>query len=255
MAIFSKSIRSVAAISRWTAAPIVRSSQRALTSTSTSVPGSTSHPESMPLPPQPDRTTNTTTPGGIRPERYSINSSSSPILTQSTNTFIPRHPALSTRPPPARTEPIVETELDHSIKSLLPLLCSQPPFYATIQIHGKPYLVTKGDTVRLPFLMQGVETGDILRFNRVTIIGSRDYTLKAGTTEHKGEKQKYLDERLYVVRARVVGVTQEPVRVKIKKVRRRRHAKHTWSQHTYTVLRVTEVEARELEETEQAEGI
>jgi large subunit ribosomal protein L21 len=254
MAMFSRSIRSVAAISRWTTAPMVRSSQRALTLTSTSVPGSTSHPESIPLPPQRDKTTNATTPGGIRPDSDSINSSSSSIPTQSTNTFVPRHPALNTRPPPTRTAPIVEIDLDPSIKSLLPLLCSQPPFYATIQIHGKPYLVTKGDTVRLPFLMQGVETGDILRFNRVTIIGSRDYTLKAGTTEHKGEKQKYLDERLYVVRARVVGVTQEPVRVKIKKVRRRRHAKHTWSQHTYTILRIAEVEARDLE-TEQAEGI
>jgi large subunit ribosomal protein L21 len=102
--------------------------------------------------------------------------------------------------------------------------------------------------------MQGVEPGDILRFNRATIIGSRDYTLKAGTTEHKSEKQKYLDERLYTVRARVVGVTQEPERVKIKKVRRRRHAKHTWSQHSYTILRITEVEVRDLEGPEQEES-
>jgi large subunit ribosomal protein L21 len=143
--------------------------------------------------------------------------------------------------PPPRTEPVIEENLDASVDTLLPLLRSQPPFYSTILIHGKPYLVTEGDSIRLPFLMQGVEPGDVLRFNRVTAIGSRDYTLKAGTKETRNEKQKCLDERLYVIRARVMGTVQEPERLKIWHVKRRRHKKHIWSQHKFTVLKITQL--------------
>lgn len=68
-----------------------------------------------------------------------------------------------------------------SVRSLLPHLLSQPPFYAVIHIHGKPYLVTAGDSLRLPFLMHGVRPGDVLRLNRASRIGSREYTLIAGS--------------------------------------------------------------------------
>jgi hypothetical protein len=43
----------------------------------------------------------------------------------------------------------------------------------------------QGDTVRLPFLMQGVEPGDVLRLNRAINLGSRDYTLKAAAAPPK----------------------------------------------------------------------
>jgi large subunit ribosomal protein L21 len=153
----------------------------------------------------------------------------------------PRYPALVPRSPVPQTEPLIEANLDASVETLLPLLRSQPPFYSTILIHGKPYLVTEGDSIRLPFLMKGVDAGDVLRFNRVTAIGSRDYTLKAGTKETRNEKQKCLDERLYVIRARVMGTVQEPERLKIWHVKRRRHKKHIWSQHKFTVLKITQL--------------
>ncbi|KAI9662097.1 MAG: hypothetical protein M1831_002793 [Alyxoria varia] len=70
--------------------------------------------------------------------------------------------------------------LTANLRTLLPQLSAQPPFYITIHIHGFPYLVTAGDTVRLPFLMHGVLPGDILRLNRASRIGSRDWTLLAG---------------------------------------------------------------------------
>ena len=110
------------------------------------------------------------------------------------------HQALGTRPAPQQTPPLEEKLIDTSVQTLLPLLRSQPPFYSTIHIHGKPYLVTEGDTIRLPFLMPGVEPGDVLRLNRVTAIGSRDYTLKAATKEMRREKQSYLDESLFTIR-------------------------------------------------------
>jgi hypothetical protein len=144
--------------------------------------------------------------------------------------------------PVEKTEaPIVHSPPHESVAKLLPLLKSQPPLYTQINIHGRPYLVTVGDTIRLPFLMPNVAVGDVLRMNKATLIGSRDYSLKAPPVM-KGQPQKYLDENLFVCRVRVVGETQEPLRVKEKTKRRRRHIKHIWSKHKYTVLRVTELD-------------
>jgi large subunit ribosomal protein L21 len=143
-------------------------------------------------------------------------------------------------PPPKPDEPYTDETLDPSVAQLLPLLRSQPPFFCKLKLHGKSYLVTAGDTVRLPFHMKGVEVGDVLRLNRAVVIGSRDYTLKAGTSTRDLEP-RFLDERLYVCRARVVGVTTEPLRIKLKTKRRRRHIKRTLSKDIYTVLKITEL--------------
>lgn len=70
-------------------------------------------------------------------------------------------------------------ELSSSVRELLPLLKAQAPHYITVHIHGFPYLVTQGDTIRLPFLMHGVEPGDVLRLDKAINLGSRDFTLKA----------------------------------------------------------------------------
>lgn len=154
------------------------------------------------------------------------------------------------------TESIVARTLTPSIRTLLPLLRSQPAHYITIHIHGHPYLVTPGDTIRLPFLMPKVQPGDVLRLNRATHIGSRDYTLKAPAAERgtrdSAKKMYYLDERLFTCRATVVGTEAEPERVKEKTKRRQRHVRHVFSQHRYTVLRVSELEIKSLEEYEQA---
>jgi large subunit ribosomal protein L21 len=137
---------------------------------------------------------------------------------------------------------VIDTTLDSSIETLLPLLRSQPPFYIRAHIHEKPYLVTEGDTLRLPFLMHGVNPGETLRLNRASIVGSRDYTLKAGDPDKElGEKQKWLDERLFVCRATVMGVESEPLRIKEKTKRRQRHVRKIKSKHRYTVLRISEV--------------
>ncbi|KAF2739240.1 hypothetical protein EJ04DRAFT_508951 [Polyplosphaeria fusca] len=148
----------------------------------------------------------------------------------------------------------VSTEFTANMKSMLPLLHSQPPHYLTVHIHGRPYLLTAGDTLRLPFLMPNVKPGDVLRLNRVTHIGSRDYTLKAPEpvkgTRDAPKKVFYLDERLFVCRAMVVGVEQEPLRIMEKTKRRQRHVKHVKSQHQYTVLKISEIGVKSLEEYE-----
>jgi hypothetical protein len=169
------------------------------------------------------------------------------------NTSTPPVPATK-RLPYARVDQTTSA-LTPSIRHLLPLLRSQPSHYITIHIHGRPYLVTPGDEIRLPFLMPRVSPGDILRLNRATHIGSRDYTLKAPAAQ-KGTRDApkqvfYLDERLFVCRATVVGVEMEPERIKEKTKRRQRHVRHVRSQHRYTVIKIRELEVRSLEEYER----
>ncbi|KAF2270660.1 hypothetical protein CC78DRAFT_528402 [Lojkania enalia] len=148
----------------------------------------------------------------------------------------------------------VARELTEDIRTLLPLLHSQPAHYITIHIHGHPYLLTLGDTLRLPFLMPKVQAGDTLRLNRATHIGSRDYTLKAPEpakgTRDQHKRVFYLDDRLFVCRATVVGVESEPLRIMEKTKRRQRHIKHVKSKHRYTILRISELQVKSLEEYE-----
>ena len=214
-------------------------------------------------------------------------------------------PKTQSQPPPnAQTSPVA---LSPSVRELLPILKAQSQHYITIHIHGKPYLVTQGDTIRLPFLMHKVEPGDTLRLNRAVNIGSRDYTLKAAaappklkspTTDSRtvvdmttgllmrqgavmpgpgsespiaGEsgvvmpphfiphiargKFSYLDERLFVCRAVVMGVESEPLRIKEKTKRRQRKVKKVKSKHRFTILKIKEVRVRGLEELEGGETL
>ena len=162
------------------------------------------------------------------------------------------------KPGPNAPQDVLSAYPTPVIRHLLPLLHSQPSHYITVHIHGRPYLLTKGDTLRLPFLMPLVKPGDILRLNRATHIGSRDYTLKApepvkGNADH-GKKIFYLDERMFVCRARVVAIESEPLRVEEKTKRRQRHVKHVKSKLRFTVLKISELEVRSLEEYEKALG-
>ncbi|TVY48737.1 Homocitrate dehydratase, mitochondrial [Lachnellula occidentalis] len=141
-------------------------------------------------------------------------------------------------PPAPFAQPIA---LDASVKEMLPLLAAQPSHYISAHIHAKPYLVTAGDTVRLPFHMPGVVPGDILRLNRASSLGSRDYTLK-GTP--------YVDERVFECRARVMGTEAEPMRTKEKKKRRNRRINTVKSKHKFTILKIAELKINSLEDIE-----
>jgi large subunit ribosomal protein L21 len=156
--------------------------------------------------------------------------------------------------PPHAIENVVSSHITPTIRHLLPLLQTQPAHYITSHIHGRPYLLTKGDTLRLPFHMPHIRPGDVLRLNRATHIGSRDFTLKApepvkGNADHT-KKVFYLDERMFTCRARVVGVESEPLRVEEKTKRRQRHTKHVRSKMRFTVLRISDLEVKSLEEYE-----
>jgi large subunit ribosomal protein L21 len=156
-----------------------------------------------------------------------------------------------------QSKPLV---LSKSVQQLLPILRAQSPHYITAHIHRFPYLLTAGDTLRLPFHMHGVEPGDIIRLNRASLLGSRDYTLKAGTTHTETydgsskDQLQYLDERLFECRARVLGVDTGPMVKKEKTKRRNRKVKTAKSKHKYTVLKIMEIKVNDLEELKAEKG-
>lgn len=135
---------------------------------------------------------------------------------------------------PQATAPL-SPEAAQSISQLLPLLRAQPGHYVSAHIWGRPYLVQAGDQVRLPFKMPGVLPGDVLRLDRASALGSRDYTLKGAP---------YVDERLFECRATVTGTESEPLRTKVKTKRRQRRNKTVKSKHQYTILRITELKLK-----------
>lgn len=165
----------------------------------------------------------------ISPEKHPNNAANPTAHHVRPLAFKKSHPA----PPP--------TPIADSVKNLLPFLAAQPGHYITVHIHGFPYLVQQGDQIRLPFRMPGVLPGDVLRLNRASVIGSRDYTMKGAP---------HIDERVFECRATVLGVESEPMRIKIKKKRRQRRKRQAKSKHRYTILRISELNIKNAEDGE-----
>ncbi|KAL2881589.1 hypothetical protein SGCOL_003157 [Colletotrichum sp. CLE4] len=159
-----------------------------------------------------------------------------PPVTTKTSSIAQQASAATQTSTPSATTPIPE-----SVQAALPFLAAQPNHYITFHIHGRPYLVQPGDSVRLPFKMPGVVPGDVLRLNRASVIGSRDYTLKGSP---------FIDERVYECRAVVTGTESEPMRMKEKTKRRQRKVKTVKSKHRYTILTVSELKINAPEEIE-----
>ncbi|KAK1982435.1 ribosomal protein L21-like protein [Colletotrichum cereale] len=141
----------------------------------------------------------------------------------------------------AKPSTTTNTPISDSVQAVLPFLAAQPNHYITFHIHGRPYLVQPGDSVRLPFKMPGVVPGDVLRLNRASVIGSRDYTLKGAP---------FIDERVFECRAVVTGTESEPMRLKTKTKRRQRRVKTVKSKHRFTTLTISELKINGPEEIE-----
>ncbi|EFW99591.1 hypothetical protein CMQ_7959 [Grosmannia clavigera kw1407] len=124
---------------------------------------------------------------------------------------------------------------------------SHPSVYATVHIYGRPYLVTPGDRLRLPFRMAGVQPGDVLHLDRVGVVGSRSVTAVGGVTGAGGggPEGEGIQRGGHVpgvsVTAVVLGLETEPLRLLVKKKRRNRRKKTVRSKHQYTVLRIQDV--------------
>ncbi|OAA64948.1 hypothetical protein ISF_04358 [Cordyceps fumosorosea ARSEF 2679] len=175
----------------------------------------------------------------------SIASPVAPIASRALSTIpqppAAKHPKNAANPSENQARPIAlkkshpsspPTPIEDSVRNLLPFLAAQPGHYITVHVHGFPYLVREGDQVRLPFRMPGVQPGDVLRLNRASVLGSRDYTMKGAP---------HIDESVFECRATVLGTESEPLRIKIKKKRRTRRTRTATSKHRYTILRISEL--------------
>jgi ribosomal protein L21 len=116
-------------------------------------------------------------------------------------------------------------------ESLLPLKFEQN-LYATIKVHNRSYLVTKGDIVNLPFSMHSAEVGDVISFTKVDTLGSRNFTyhLKDG-----------IDSNQVTVKGIVLEKTKKPMTIKETTKKRDRHIKHALSKHDLTVVRISDL--------------
>ena len=103
--------------------------------------------------------------------------------------------------------------------------------YAVFRIHNRPYLVTKGDKVTLPFKLKQAEVGDVLNLNDVTTIGSRNYKIVDNP----------LDPTLYTIKATVLEKTKRPMRIREVTKRRNRKVRHAVNKADLTVLRISEL--------------
>ncbi|KAK2004069.1 hypothetical protein LX36DRAFT_650296 [Colletotrichum falcatum] len=178
--------------------------------------------------------------------------STAPIIEPSANDLPPAEPSDTAAKPSIKQQAqaatvrtaipsTTTTPISDSVQAVLPLLAAQPNHYITFHIHGRPYLVQPGDSVRLPFKMPGVVPGDVLRLNRASVIGSRDYTLKGAP---------FIDERVFECRAVVTGTESEPMRIKTKTKRRQRRVKTVKSKHRFTTLTISELKINGPEEIE-----
>ena len=68
-------------------------------------------------------------------------------------------------------------------------------------------------------------------------------------------KRSYLDERMFVCRAVVMGVESEPLRIKEKTKRRQRRVKRVKSKHRFTILRIKELRVRDVEELQSLDEL
>lgn len=201
------------------ARPVTTTFGACLRQASTTATTSQSHPE------QPSE------PLSASPRAQTSTPSQQPPISTPSNTIPTKLPVA-----PTFTSPLKVTK---SLLEKLPYLTTQKPHYITAHLHDNPYLLTEGDHLRLPFLMPKVKPGDIIRFNRASVLGSREFTLKGAP---------YIDERLFECRVRVMGVDSEPLRVKEKTKRRQRHVRQVRSKHRYTLLRVMDVKVKTAEE-------
>lgn len=124
----------------------------------------------------------------------------------------------------------VTTEAAGKYNNLAPLKLSNE-LYAVFKIHERPYLVTKGDKVILPFKLKHAEVGDTLNLTDVTTIGSRNYKLVDNP----------IDPNIFTIKATVLEKTKRAYQVREVTKRRNRRVRHAVNKADQTVIRISEL--------------
>lgn len=104
--------------------------------------------------------------------------------------------------------------------------------YAILRLHNIPYLVTKGDKIILPTKMKGVQVGDQLDINKVTTIGTNNFTYN---------DENGINPTLYTLKANVVEITREPYYEVYRTKQRNRRIKTFPVENFQTILMINEL--------------
>lgn len=104
--------------------------------------------------------------------------------------------------------------------------------YATVHIHDRKFLVTAGDEILLPVRLRDAEVGDVLNFDKISTIGSRDHTLTGGPL---------IDPSHFKIKGVVIEKTREQRRINERTQRRIRHVRHVVVKNCITVIRISEI--------------
>lgn len=120
-----------------------------------------------------------------------------------------------------------------ALPDLTPLKLSPPDsLYALLRVHTRPFLVTKGDLVALPYNVKQASVGDKLTFDDVTTIGNSQFTYhQAGG----------IDPQLYEITGVVVDKTKKQLTQRIVKQKRQRGYRRAINKSPYTVVRISEL--------------
>lgn len=122
------------------------------------------------------------------------------------------------------------TNKTSSTMDVTPLKLSNE-LYAEFRIHGRPYVVTEGDKVILPYKVNNAEVGDILNLTDVRAIGSRNYKLV----------DEPVDPSLYTLKATVLEKTKRKFEIREVTKRRNRKVRHAKSKGDLTMIRISEL--------------
>ena len=106
--------------------------------------------------------------------------------------------------------------------------------YAEFRVHGRPYVVTEGDRVILPYKVKNAEVGDTLNLTDVRAIGSRNYKLVA----------EPIAPELYTLKATVIEKTKRKFEVREVTKRRSRRVRHAKSKGDLTMIRISELSVK-----------
>lgn len=104
--------------------------------------------------------------------------------------------------------------------------------YATVHIFDRKFLVTEGDEIVIPVRLRNANVGDVLNFDKVSVIGSRDHTLTG---------LPLIDPTHFKIKGVVVEKTREKRRVNERTQRRIRHVRHVPVENCITVIRINEL--------------
>ena len=121
-------------------------------------------------------------------------------------------------------------------KDFLPLLPLKlaSHLYATVNIYTRPFTVQKGDVIVLPSQLKGLDVGDEINFQDVTVIGSTNYKI----VDHP------INPDIFEIKGRVVERSKSAEFYEDRTTKRNRKVKHIVKTVNMTMIEITELKLK-----------